>query len=243
MKLAAIYNIWDGEEWLEKSINSIREHVDVVICVSSLYSGWGEFYPGGLTKAQELKKRGLVDSHRKFDGSGSNPQKIEINKRLRGLELAKEQGCTHFLYMDCDELYNPKQFAEARNMVDKNNYAATACSIQSYYKWKYKAKNLDNYYVPFICKIFNSTTHARRFPAYVDPTRGVKPNKPFYLFSSEEVVMHHHTWSRNDIKRKFNNSTAKMNGNNDHLLKTYNDIKEGFIMPDGNVIVKSDVEF
>ncbi len=42
MKLAAIYNVWDGVELLKHSIASIKQDVDLIIIVYQDISNFGE---------------------------------------------------------------------------------------------------------------------------------------------------------------------------------------------------------
>ncbi len=236
MRLAAIYNVFDGEELLEKSVQSVRSNVDYVIAITQTLSNWHQYYKGGLNEAKRLYKLGLIDEVINIEPKGRHPQAREIYKREYGLKQAKAANCTHFLHMDCDEVYNSKDFENAKTIIEGYDYKATACKIQSYYKWEYKTKELDRYYVPFICQL--PAVHSRKFPVYCDPTRSCLPNTPFYEFSSDELVMHHYTWCRNNIELKFSNSTARMNGDYQHLIDKYNAIELGYMLDGWNEIVE-----
>jgi hypothetical protein len=65
-KLAAIYSVFDGEELLEQSILSIREHVDVVIAISQKQSNFGEQNDAGFIECERLRSLGIVDIHHEF---------------------------------------------------------------------------------------------------------------------------------------------------------------------------------
>jgi hypothetical protein len=62
MKLGCGYNLWDGEELLERSIESIRKHVDYVVVVYQTTSNFGSLCSPGLESLlDELKAKKLID--------------------------------------------------------------------------------------------------------------------------------------------------------------------------------------
>ena len=228
MKLAAIYNVYDSEELLQGSINQIRSEVDVVIAVVQTLSNWGEVYEGGQIECNRLFELGLIDYVIQFTPKIQremlNGCHNETRKRIQGFELAKQLGCTHFLFMDCDEYYVNHEFAEAKKVAIKHD--ATCLHIQDYCKYPTLAKReLEGYYVPFIHKI--QTTEKIgfcKYPYYCDPTR-VTNHTTSYLFPSNEIVMHHFTNIRKDIERKYRNSSAQMNFDLTTMLQTFAQIE------------------
>lgn len=244
--IAAIYNVYDGEEWLERSINSIRDHVDLVIAVSSFRSNWGEEYFGGVDECNRLKESGLIDIHEIVNPIGKNAYKKELYKRSFGLFLAKERKCTHFILMDCDELYNSDRFNNAKEYVIKNDFDASVCEIRTYFgNENLMYENLESFHVPFIHKLHNRTKLGaqtiigkgfkgtrKQYPYYVDRTRSTNTHVMHCQLNPNDIVMHHYSWVRNDIERKINNSTAKMNGSEglNLMLQDYHNAKEGYIL-------------
>jgi hypothetical protein len=229
-KLAAIFNVFDGEELLEGSIRQILPVVDTVIAVVQTTSNWGEYYEGGKNEVLRLHEKGFIQHIIEFKPSITNERlngcKNETNKRSLGLELARQLGFTHFLFLDCDEYYDTFQFGNAWKKIIENNYHASACYIQAYEKSPLLAKvNLEEYYVPFIHKIETTTQIGfQKYPYYCDPTRTTN-HLISHLFPTTEILMHHFTSIRADIDRKYRNSSAKMNFNQDEMLQTYAQIK------------------
>ena len=124
-KLAAIFNVFDGEELLEGSIRQILPVVDTVIAVVQTTSNWGEYYEGGKNEVLRLHEKGFIQHIIAFKptitGERLNGCKNETNKRSLGLELARQLGFTHFVFLDCDEYYDTFQFGNAWKKIIKNN--------------------------------------------------------------------------------------------------------------------------
>ena len=204
MKLAAIYNVFDGEELLEGSINQIREHVDIVICVSQTVSNYGEHYQGGFDECDRLTKNRLVDYHIiKNKRNDHSPQCHEKIKRNKGLDKAKNLGCTHFIMMDCDEYYVSKDFK-----LMKEYDIDCVHPIYTYFKDPtLRLQPIEEYFVPGICTLKENTQVGNFAQKYLcDPTR-----KPNHKLSLSGVFMHHYSYVRKNINRKINNSSAKSN--------------------------------
>lgn len=205
MKLAAIYNVWDGEELLPASILSIREHVDLIIIVYQDVSNFGEkhnpldYLPEWMFLADDIifdkfKPRIMTDAKRN-----------EVLKRNNGIELALEYDCTHFLHMDCDEIY--QDFDEAKEFYINSGHAGSVCKLHTYFKRPtLRLETPEDYYVPFIHVLRQDTIAGGNvYPFYVDPTRRINEMDIIEL----PVFMHHYSWVRNNIMRKVNNSTAR----------------------------------
>lgn len=219
MKLAALYNVFDSEEHLEFSINQIRSHVEVVIALVQDVSNTGNYYRGGVREVGRLAEEGLIDKvvmHNPNPAVTNDPQQRELIKRNRGLEAARESGCTHFISIDCDEFYYGNQFENHKNYIESNGIEATACYMHTYWASPtLKLQRLDNYYVPFICKLKDDTQliHPLQgdvFGVHCDPTR--IPNLHCKeLFNPLEIAMHHMSWVRRSMasfNRKIDNSTS-----------------------------------
>src|SRR5688572_24354584 len=105
-KLCVIFNVWDGAELLNGSIDCIKNHVDLIIIVYQDVSNWGEYYD----PLKDFNRHGLKYILVKYEPKIKDGRTNEIAKRNLGLKVAKENGCTHFSHMDCDEYY--ENFAE-----------------------------------------------------------------------------------------------------------------------------------
>lgn len=227
MKLAAIYNVWDGAELLTGSIDQIHEFVDEIIIVYQTISNFGEHYnplPDFTVKYPDKTKLIL------FEPKENCGFPNEVLKRNIGLQAAKELKCTHFLFMDCDEYYF--DFGKAKQMYIDSGANGSVCKIITYFKLPtLRFENVDGYYVPFI-HVLNPTTLAggKIYPYYVDPTRRVNEQNVVLL----DVVMQHYSWVRKNIRRKAENSSAKFNIEKGTMLLDYNNPNcgEGFYVVD-----------
>lgn len=225
MKLAAIYNVWDGDELLEGSIKQIREHVDEVILIYQTTSNHGEkYYPAIF----QIPRCTIVKFEPVLQDS---PMWNERNKRQHGIEVARVLDCTHFILMDCDEYYDPEQFELAKKSIIAHDCIATAVKLKTYYKLPtYQVDGFDSYFVPFICKI-TPDIRCGNFPGfglYCDPTRQVNSGEAT-LIHPGICFMHHYSWIRKNIERKLNNSSAKVNFKDKipALLEEYHNAKIG----------------
>jgi len=202
MKLAAIYSVWDGDELLPYSIEQIKPHVDVIIIMFQNISNFGEPY------RPKLPERGAVMVEFQPDLTKSGTFN-EARKRNLGLEVARSEGCTHFISMDCDEVYDGLVFKHWRDRVV--DYDGSACKMLTYYKHPdIRLSPIEQYYVPFIHKIRPDTKLCSAgYPVHADPTRTVSTHQNFYII--DEPIMHHFSWVRTDIGRKLRNSSASVN--------------------------------
>jgi hypothetical protein len=229
MKLAAIYNVWDGLELLPYSIRSIRDHVDVVIIVYQERSNWGEFNPD---VDYWLRLDSSYDASIKMEPN-TNVQstryamKFETAKRQAGINLAVKMGCTHFIGMDTDELYRPVEFEAAKIRYEAEGMGATAAPIRVYYKSPTLAMDkLDSTLVPFICPL-PARTGIKKTNIKVDLTRCTSERYSIM----PDITMHHYSWvRRNGIESKTRNSTARININTPEIIKEWREAGEGTVL-------------
>ena len=217
MRLAAIYNVFDGEELLEGSIRQIRDLVDFIFIVYQTTSNNGEDHPKLYITLRKLEQSKLVDVFHFYQAPHweKNMGDRETGKRNEGIKEALSYGATHYILMDCDEYYRPAEFKESKRMVEEFNLPATFCSMETYFKkptWRIAPP--ESYYVPFI-QALDPTKD--RWVGHVskiitaDRTRtpiGLKEN---YIFKPENLRMHHYSWVRRDIGLKLRNSSANDN--------------------------------
>jgi hypothetical protein len=208
-RLAAVYNVFDGEEWLEQSIRCLRETAHLVIAMVQSVSNVGHKYMGGVEEAERLKALGLIDHIEYFEPRLSI--KAGINERAKrnvGLDVARRMGANWFISMDCDEMYRPDEFAEQWDHIREAGYDGTACRLYTYFgRTDLMLDPPEDYFVPFICRL-DEATELRKYPCgfYVDPTRC--PNMPCV---EVPIWMHHYSWIRKDVRRKIRNSSAYVN--------------------------------
>lgn len=243
MKLAAIYNVFaDSVEFLPHSLNCIKGHVDEVIIVYQTTSNYGEtveeyefFSENFIENVFTNTVFTYVKYHPNFSFSGSMNERL---KRNLGLEVAKSSGCTHFVMMDCDELW--EDFGKAKKEFIESGAVGSVARMFTYFKKPtYRFKDYDNYYVPFIFELLPKTEVGNYDllscgkKAICDPTR--KPNHYFNCHIINEP-MHHFSWVREDIMMKVRNSSAKGNIANSRRLEDYNhpECGPGYFVKDFN---------
>jgi hypothetical protein len=212
MKLAAIYNVWDGEELLKGSVDCVKDHVEAIIIVYQETSNYGEVYCPVFPEFN-LKKIYFV----KYIPGPGNGRHNEARKRNLGIAVAKGLKCTHFLHMDCDEYYSDFEVGK-RCYIDSGS-EGSVCKMWTYFKKPtLRFEQPDNYYVPFIHRLSTQTTSGfRGYPFYVDPTRAVNTCD----VKEMPIYMNHFSWVRSNIDRKVHNSSARGNILASDLLRDY----------------------
>lgn len=219
-KIGVAYNLFDGEELLEKSLRNIRHKVDFLCVIYQVKSNFGEIYTGGEAEVQRCYDLGLLDLGVKYepvvqylenkDVYWESGKSNEITKRNLGLEICRQQECDYMLSMDCDEFYDPEQFDYAFKEIQEGNYDTSFCKMRTYYKdVNYELSPPEQYYVPFIHKIKGDTEYNffNDYPVLVDQTRKVDAGNCL-IFDRSEIEMHHYSYVRENIARKFNNSSS-----------------------------------
>jgi len=234
MKVGVSYNLFDGEELLEDSIKSIRNNVDYISVVYQTVSNFGNpCSPNLMPVLEELKEKNLIDELYKYkpDLSSGGTQN-EIHKRNLGVALSENKECTHHMTMDTDEFYTSPQFSYMKEVIENGNYDSAVCRIATYYKEPiYRLPN-ESYYVSLLFKIKNHKRYIRDRGAVApnggtgtDPTRMMEPEN-CRTFERDEIEMHHMSWVRNDIGKKFNNSSSKHDTNEGSILFHNVDVNE-----------------
>lgn len=228
MKLAAVYNVWDGIEILKHSVKNIKPLVDEVIIVWSKMSNRYEFSEEFIE--DDFKDCTLVQSEPKYR---NNPSESEREKRNVGLDKAKDLGFTHFLMMDCDEFYDPKDFEKAKKYLMSKNLNGLVCPSRVYFGSPELTIGIDSTRVPFIQKITPRLRFRlnKGYPfAYdgngprIDPTRQLSYNNKVEWY--EDLVMEHFSWVRKDLYKKARNSSARLN--NSRWENDIKNAKEGY---------------
>lgn len=209
MKLGIAYNVIVGEEHLEKSLKRMIGHVDyIILTIQDVANNGNRTGKIAIDWLIDKIPSELYDDVRVFyPNSELSAQQNELNKRNIGLEACLKKNCTHFMSIDCDEFYDMKQFDKAKKLIDKKDIQGSICQLVNYFK-EPKYQMLENVqFVPFIFKINDRTRHVMGYssPVPVDPTRRLNiPNS--YVFSSTELIMHHMSYVRRNIRPKLENS-------------------------------------
>ena len=215
MRIVALYTVFNGLELLDKSIECIFPHVDEILICYQEKSNKGN---RSETVFPAVKK--YIGQH-KFNVIGFEPhldlntKENERRKHNRMLDFAKRLNCTHFLFMATDHFYLHEEFERAKHNLLLRSYDATFSQMFTYYKhptWQLTPP--EEYYMPFICRLYPETkvVQCRRdaYPAYVDPALMINTCATYHKYAQSELMMHHYSMIRNDIKDKFANAAASI---------------------------------
>lgn len=236
IRLAALYNLWDGEELLTGSMRSVKDSVDLFIIVYQDISNFGEQYnPLAHLPVEEMDKEFEI-VWIKFDPLVVHGMQNEIRKRNIGINVARNLGCTHFIHMDCDEYYFPESFSFAKRYFERIGCLGSVVQLFTYFKSaELRQENIDSYYAPFIHALSETTIAGSPvYPFYVDPTRKINCPNVIQL----PITMQHYSWVRKDIHRKARNSSAKKNIERSSLMADWETAQEGSIVNGGNKLIK-----
>lgn len=204
--------VFDGEELLEFAIKSIRDCVDHVSVTYQTVSYFGNSSDENLLKTlQLLKEKKLIDEIIYYE-TDLNLHHKENELRLRniGLESSKKAGCTHHISSDVDEFYKPDQLIFAKKAMMEDDYDFSVAPILYYYKNpRYLVWPPQDLVVSLIHPVrnsYNKEINFPEFPFHMETTRRFSSYKKYRVFSREEFEIHHMSYVRKDIRKKFNNS-------------------------------------
>lgn len=231
LKLCAIYNVWfDSIELLPYSIEQAKQVVDEVLIIYSRRSNWGQpaDYEDQISSLGTLLKWEPTPAIK--------PAQNEIDKRNFGLNQAKNRGFTHFIMMDCDEIYEASELKRDRDSLFNSQYMnGFVHPIITYIKTPILCCP-DHTLVPGIHRLL-PTTHFELgnqfYPfaydsngdAHIDPTR--RPNFKDGIMMSE-TVMHHFSHVRKNMEMKIHNSTARNSLLRSTIMEDYDNAAPGY---------------
>jgi hypothetical protein len=200
-----------------------------VIVVYSIYSNFGE-----LDSQFDFEENTIYEKyHPDFN---IKPSENERNKRNIGLNKARDLGFTHFINMDADEFYLPKEFKKEKERIEQNDLAGLVCRVKCYFAHPCLTIGYDITLVPFIHKIMPELrfTWNTNYPfAFEGPKREIRidPTRQMNIDSGVEwsdVTMFHYSWIRDDYQKKIRNSTARENIERSTIVKDLLNAKEGY---------------
>lgn len=222
---------WDGLELLKHSIRVMKPLVDGVYIIWSERSNRGEIstefnpedYPGCVCIQSEPKYR-------------NNPSESERERRNVGLDAVRNAGYTHFIMLDCDEFYDPKEFKREKKRIEKNDLNGLVCDVTVYFKKPTLTIGKDpSTFVPFIQKITPRLRFRqnRSYPFAYDSNGGLRIDPTRHLnighgVEWSDIIMYHYSWVRKDIEKKCRNSSARLN--NSRWQEDYENAKEGYFV-------------
>ena len=240
-KLGASYSVWDGEEMLEYAIRSIRSEVDYVNVVWQKVSWFGSPCSDGLEPTlKKLRDEKLIDELIFFDPDlNVLPAENETRKRNVGLEAARKAGCTHFITLDTDELFDVEEFKTSKEIIYQFGLTHTACPIITYMSPTVRmVDGKTGCTLPFICSIENGerlVLNAHQ-PWYADPTRKIPVTKQSGPFFMHTVCMHHFPKCRHDLNKKIQNSTMNQSAEGREKLETFFNLDPEKMLKEGSCV-------
>jgi hypothetical protein len=160
---------------------------------------------------ESLKNKGLVDEVIYFEPNLKlHPKENELRLRNIGLQASRDANCTHHISSDVDELYDAKQLEYVKQEVDGKDYDLTMVYMENYYKdptfLVYPSQNLMTSFIHPVDNEYNKDVLYPEFPFHMETTRRLSKFKKHRVFDKSEFVMHHYSYVRKDILKKFNNS-------------------------------------
>lgn len=241
MKLGVCYMVFDGEELLEFSIKSIRNVVDFISVTYQNISYFGNKSDSLLLETLNyLKSQKLIDELIFYETDLSkNHKENELNLRNLGLQASINNNCTHHISLDVDELFKENQFNFAKEIIKKGKYDCTIVPMLYYYKNPtYLVWPPQDLYVSFINSTntkYDNKISFEEFPFLMETTRRIKNASKIKVFDRSEIEMHHMSYVRKDIMKKFNNSDNARFYNLKNFINNYNKYKVGnrlVLLPD-----------
>jgi glycosyltransferase involved in cell wall biosynthesis len=227
LRLALIVNCWSDWSMLRATLKILRPLVDGVIIIGSTKSSYGEHSP----IPDDFHTHELHVHEPRYH----IPLHSETDKRNYGLSIAKQQGYTHFLSCDADEVYHPEEFLKAKEHILRKDLNGIVCPSVVYFGSPTLTIGRDITLVPHIHKLTPKIEHAfnKLYPyawsgrqIRIDPSRSLNINSGVEY--TEEITLHHFSWCRGDYEKKIRNSTARANLERSTILEDLVNAKEGY---------------
>lgn len=215
MKLAICYTVFDGLELLEKSVQTMAPHVDeIIICYQNVSNKGNADY--GIINWLETTFHKYTNIYFvEYEADLKlNPKENERRKHQTMIQTAKFLECTHFIMAATDHFYTDMDVKYAKRIVSEKDYDVTFSSMYTYYKKPtWQLDTIEKYFMPFICKLHPHTQIEKvpYFPLRVDPSVQVNTFNKWYCFHEKEVMLHHYSMIRKDIRSKYENAASPWN--------------------------------
>lgn len=210
MRLAALFTVFDGLELLGNAITSCYDHVDeIVLCYQTTSNTFKESNNAKDFCENFRGEPGYTVIQYKTQRVGTKQN--ERNKHQLMIDTAKGLKCTHFYMSATDHFYMGNQFEYAKTVVDRIDFDVTFTNMYTYYKFpEWQITPIEDYVMPFITKLYPHTKiiNSTKFPLRVDPSVRVNTHDKWLLFDESEVMMHHYSMVRKNIREKLMNSAS-----------------------------------
>lgn len=220
--------VFTGEELLEFALASIRNNIDFISVTYQTTSHFGNpAAPNLFPLLRQLKGSNLIDEIVHYESDLSlHPKVNELKLRNMGLDLSRQVGCTHHISADVDEFYDPLQLEYIKNNMGDNDLSIVG--YDNYYKDPtFLVTPSQNLVISFIHKISSEYNMDIQFPFRIEKTRKLTNHNKIKVFSREEFTMHHMSYVRKDIAKKFNNSGNSKCYKMKEFIENFNKYKVG----------------
>lgn len=224
--------VFDGEELLEFAAQSIRNQVDHISVTYQTTSYFGNSCNPNLPKLLEkLKNQKLIDELIHYEPNLSlHPKENELRLRNIGLNASRNQNCTHHISADVDEFYKIDQLKYAKDVM-KQDYDFSVAYLDTYYKNPTflvipDQKLLVSFIHP-VTNEYNKNINYPIFPFHMETTRRLTNYSKYKLFTKDEFTIHHMSYIRKDIRKKFQNSDNGRFYKIEKFIKTWENYQLG----------------
>lgn len=220
MRLGLSYNVFDGEELLENAIFHARKHIDFISVVYQTVSYFGNKANESLLKCLTLlKNKNYIDLLVEYKNNlNLSPKENEVNSRNTGLQISKENGCTHHISADVDEFYDNVDFVKNK----MQDYDSSVVYLENYFKFSnYQVIPSQNHQTTFIHSVKLNYKLEDSYPYKIDITRRFDNTDNCVVVGKQDFIIHHMSYVRKNIKNKIYNSGNWIVGNKDKFIKDY----------------------
>jgi GT2 family glycosyltransferase len=208
MKFGAVYCLYDDHEYLDISLEPIKNKLDKVLFLISDVP-WNGKKSDNSSTIEKVKK--LCLENRNFELVQGH-WKNEIEQRNYGLQVFYDNGIDIYFVIDSDEIYHSNQFDNIIRFIEQNTrFAAFHLEWNTYWKKDYYVISPREYYKPLIAVRVNSflfttirhgTTNVIRTSKTILKTQ--ETNYNYALIPPEIAICYHLSYARTDefIRRK-----------------------------------------
>lgn len=238
MKLGISYLVFQGHEFLNPLVDIIRDHVDFISVIYQETSYYGfKVNPDIFKHIQSKNIDKIICFHPDLN---LHPKDNELIARNLGREASLINNCSHHISSDVDEFYIPTQFQIAKETFDDD---CSLVSLENYYKDpRFLITPNQGQQISFIQKADIPYDSTSLFPYKIEKTRKPKLYQKCKIYSPNEIVCHHMSYVRKDIRAKLNNTINGRNYNIDKFVELFNTYKVGDklnIAPDFRTVPKN----
>lgn len=212
MRLAALYTVFNGLELLEGSISQIISEVDLVVISFQEVSNRGKKSEEVRSFVRRFERNPKINVIEFIPDLKKDTKQNERDKHFEMIRHASIKGCTHFFLSACDHYYQKSDFKRAKRIYLQNPVDVSLTAMFTYYKRpEWQISPIEEYFMPFICKIHPETvvTQSAVYPVRVDPSVRISPANTFKVFDQSEIMLHHYSMIRVNIEDKFRNAASR----------------------------------